>query len=214
MSQENTATPPPVNQAAPPRRPPPARSAPAKSSPTRCRRPSSSASSAACRIPNSRRSSACTTSFTPMTRKKRSQARRPRPHPRNPPDEQAQALGTRLHHQTLTAMIQIRSWVDIADNTGARRATMIGVIGKKSLNAGIGDVITANVKEAAPRRHGEKERSRPRRCRPHPPGQSAAAMVPTSASTTTPSSSSTRTRIRAARASSARSPASSAKRIS
>ena len=47
-------------------------------------------------------------------------------------------------------MIQIRSWVDIADNTGARRATMIGVIGKKSLNAGIGDIITANVKEASP----------------------------------------------------------------
>ena len=46
-------------------------------------------------------------------------------------------------------MIQIRSWVDIADNTGARRATMIGVIGKKSLHAGIGDVITANVKEAS-----------------------------------------------------------------
>ena len=47
-------------------------------------------------------------------------------------------------------MIQIRSWVDVADNTGARRATMIGVIGKKSLHAQIGDVITANVKEAAP----------------------------------------------------------------
>lgn len=47
-------------------------------------------------------------------------------------------------------MIQIRSWVDVADNTGARRATMIGVIGKKSLYAGIGDIITANVKEAAP----------------------------------------------------------------
>jgi large subunit ribosomal protein L14 len=47
-------------------------------------------------------------------------------------------------------MIQIRSWVDVADNTGARRATMIGVIGKKSLHAEIGDVITANVKEASP----------------------------------------------------------------
>lgn len=47
-------------------------------------------------------------------------------------------------------MIQIRSWVDVADNTGARKATMIGVIGKKSLEACIGDVITANVKEAAP----------------------------------------------------------------
>jgi large subunit ribosomal protein L14 len=48
-------------------------------------------------------------------------------------------------------MIQIRSWVDVADNTGARRATMIGVIGKKNtMHAEIGDVITANVKEAAP----------------------------------------------------------------
>jgi large subunit ribosomal protein L14 len=47
-------------------------------------------------------------------------------------------------------MIQIRSWVDVADNTGARRATMIGVIGKKTMTASIGDIITANVKEAAP----------------------------------------------------------------
>ena len=46
-------------------------------------------------------------------------------------------------------MIQIRSWVEVADNSGAKRATMIGVIGKKSLEAGIGDIITANVKEAA-----------------------------------------------------------------
>jgi large subunit ribosomal protein L14 len=48
-------------------------------------------------------------------------------------------------------MIQIRSWLDVADNTGARRATMIGVIGKKNSQvARIGDVITCNVKEAAP----------------------------------------------------------------
>ncbi|NDC80691.1 MAG: 50S ribosomal protein L14 [Verrucomicrobia bacterium] len=47
-------------------------------------------------------------------------------------------------------MIQIRSWLNIADNTGARKATMIGVIGRKTLTAKVGDVITANVKEAAP----------------------------------------------------------------
>ena len=47
-------------------------------------------------------------------------------------------------------MIQIRSWVEVADNTGARRATMIGVIGRKSLTARVGDLITAAVKEAAP----------------------------------------------------------------
>ena len=47
-------------------------------------------------------------------------------------------------------MIQLRSRLDVADNTGARMATMIGVIGKKSASAGVGDVITANVKEASP----------------------------------------------------------------
>ncbi len=47
-------------------------------------------------------------------------------------------------------MIQIRSWVDVADNTGARGATMSGVIGKKTEVARVGDIITANVKEAAP----------------------------------------------------------------
>ena len=46
-------------------------------------------------------------------------------------------------------MVQIRSRLEVADNTGARMATMIGVIGKGTLYAGIGDVITANVKEAS-----------------------------------------------------------------
>lgn len=45
-------------------------------------------------------------------------------------------------------MIYIRSRLKVADNTGARMATMIGVIGKKTLCAHVGDVITANVKEA------------------------------------------------------------------
>ena len=48
-----------------------------------------------------------------------------------------------------TTMIQLRSRLDVADNTGARMATMIGVIGKRTLVARVGDVITANVKEAA-----------------------------------------------------------------
>jgi large subunit ribosomal protein L14 len=46
-------------------------------------------------------------------------------------------------------MIQLRSRLDVADNTGARMATMIGVIGKASSYASIGDVITCNVKEPA-----------------------------------------------------------------
>jgi len=46
-------------------------------------------------------------------------------------------------------MIQLRTRLDVADNTGARMATMIGVIGKQTLTAYVGDVITANVKEAS-----------------------------------------------------------------
>jgi large subunit ribosomal protein L14 len=47
-------------------------------------------------------------------------------------------------------MLQIRSRLDVADNTGARMAKMIGVIGKgSSQNAGIGDVITAHIREAS-----------------------------------------------------------------
>jgi len=48
-------------------------------------------------------------------------------------------------------MLQIRSRLDVADNTGARMAKMIGVIGKGSgsSHAGIGDVITAHVREAS-----------------------------------------------------------------
>ena len=46
-------------------------------------------------------------------------------------------------------MVQLRSRLDVADNSGARMATMTGVIGKATRYAGIGDVITANVKEAS-----------------------------------------------------------------
>ena len=45
-------------------------------------------------------------------------------------------------------MIQMETMLAVADNTGARAAKMIGVIGKKSAFASVGDVITANVKEA------------------------------------------------------------------
>jgi len=46
-------------------------------------------------------------------------------------------------------MIQLRTRLDVADNSGARMATMIGVIGKPTRSARVGDVITANVKEAS-----------------------------------------------------------------
>jgi large subunit ribosomal protein L14 len=47
-------------------------------------------------------------------------------------------------------MLQIRSNVDVADNTGAKLAWTIGVIGRNQRYAGIGDVIKAHIKEASP----------------------------------------------------------------
>jgi large subunit ribosomal protein L14 len=46
-------------------------------------------------------------------------------------------------------MLQIRSRLDVADNTGARMAKMIGVIGTSASEARVGDVITAHVREAS-----------------------------------------------------------------
>jgi large subunit ribosomal protein L14 len=47
-------------------------------------------------------------------------------------------------------MLQVRSILDVADNTGAKRAATIGVIGRNQQYAGIGDIIKAHIKEAAP----------------------------------------------------------------
>jgi large subunit ribosomal protein L14 len=48
-------------------------------------------------------------------------------------------------------MIQMRSWLTVADNSGARQITCILPLGGDSgSRAGLGDVITAAVKEAAP----------------------------------------------------------------
>ena len=44
----------------------------------------------------------------------------------------------------------MESSVAIADNTGARSAKMIGVLGTRSKVANVGDVITAHVREAIP----------------------------------------------------------------
>jgi large subunit ribosomal protein L14 len=49
-------------------------------------------------------------------------------------------------------MIQVQSYLDIADNSGARRVMCIKVLGgSKRRYAGIGDVIKFTVKEAIPR---------------------------------------------------------------
>jgi large subunit ribosomal protein L14 len=47
-------------------------------------------------------------------------------------------------------MLQIRSSIDVADNTGAKVAWTIGVIGRNQQYAHVGDVIKVHIKEAAP----------------------------------------------------------------
>ncbi|MGA8035701.1 MAG: 50S ribosomal protein L14 [Candidatus Acidiferrales bacterium] len=48
-------------------------------------------------------------------------------------------------------MVQMRTWLTVADNSGARQLTCIlPVGGDAGLTASLGDVITAAVKEAAP----------------------------------------------------------------
>ena len=46
-------------------------------------------------------------------------------------------------------MIQLRTILDVADNTGAKRASFIGVLGRKNRKtAEIGDIINVNIKES------------------------------------------------------------------
>jgi large subunit ribosomal protein L14 len=47
-------------------------------------------------------------------------------------------------------MIQLRSVVDVADNTGARRAAMIRRKGQLTDTAGVGDIITVHIKQSTP----------------------------------------------------------------
>lgn len=48
-------------------------------------------------------------------------------------------------------MIRMRSILDVADNTGARKASMIGVLGRGNRrHADIGDIIRCNIKESSP----------------------------------------------------------------
>jgi len=47
-------------------------------------------------------------------------------------------------------MIQLRTVCDVADNTGAKKASMIGVLGRRGrVYAEIGDVIKVNIKESS-----------------------------------------------------------------
>ena len=58
--------------------------------------------------------------------------------------------GRSEEHLHSSAMIQMESKVQVADNTGAKVAKMIGVIGKRSRSAGVGDIITCHIRESTP----------------------------------------------------------------
>ena len=47
-------------------------------------------------------------------------------------------------------MLQVRSSLDVADNTGAKVAWNIGVLHRNQRYAGIGDIIKVHIKDAAP----------------------------------------------------------------
>ena len=59
-------------------------------------------------------------------------------------------------------MLYLKTLFDVADNTGARKASMIGVLNAKGrLWAQLGDIIRVNIKESAPDaavKKGEKAR--------------------------------------------------------
>jgi large subunit ribosomal protein L14 len=47
-------------------------------------------------------------------------------------------------------MFQVRSIFEVADNTGARRAACIGVLGRNQRYARVGDIVKVHIKEATP----------------------------------------------------------------
>ena len=59
-------------------------------------------------------------------------------------------------------MLCMKSICDVADNTGARKASLIGVLNKKGKSfANVGDVVRVNIKESAPEaavKKGQKAR--------------------------------------------------------
>lgn len=55
-------------------------------------------------------------------------------------------------------MIQVESYLDVADNSGARQIQCIKVLGgSRRRYAGIGDIILASVKEALPKSNVKKK---------------------------------------------------------
>jgi ribosomal protein L14 len=117
-------------------------------------------------------------------------------------------------------MIQKESRLEVADNSGAKVAMVIGIMGVSTaagrftrVTMGVGDRVMCAIKEAIPNgqvKAGDKAEAVIVRVKAPP----AAPTAATSASTRTRACSSTRKATRRAPASSAPSPASSARRTS
>ena len=85
-------------------------------------------------------------------------------------------------------MIQQESMVKVADNSGAKTALVIRVLGgTRRRYAGLGDIVIVAVKNALPERHGEEVGRRARGGRAHGEGDAPQGRLATSASTRTPS---------------------------
>ena len=83
--------------------------------------------------------------------------------------------------------VMMRSMLEVADNSGARKLQMILPLGGSTgLNAGLGDIITAAVKEAAPDGTVQKGKVVKARDRAHAQGARGGATEPTSGSTRMP----------------------------
>jgi ribosomal protein S17 len=103
-----------------------------------------------------------TSKFSPTTRTSEVKVGRSRGDRRGAADERPQALGgdpvsrrrsrSRKHRtERDTAMIQMRTILDVADNSGRRKIAAINPIGGSTGRyARLGDIITASVKEATP----------------------------------------------------------------
>ena len=64
--------------------------------------------------------------------------------------------------------VQMRTILEVADNSGAKRlACILPLGGSTGLKAGLGDIITASVKEASPDSNVEKRLGREVRHRPY-----------------------------------------------
>ena len=86
----------------------------------------------------------------------------------------AESAESAIRGETIMA-VMMRSMLEVADNSGARKLQMILPLGGSTgLNAGLGDVITASVKEAAPEGQVQEGQGGEGGHRAHPQGASPA----------------------------------------